>query len=238
MFRYLGPIAVSACIVAGVGCDGGPGGVTPPPPPATPTVTVDFGGRVVNADTGGPIANVRVTVSAVASRGGGLRSARSTAEEIATTAGDGTFTLRLFDVPSDWTMLGLEFTGPDGYDVRHGRLEPTSNPCGIAPCWAVADRPEIRVYPTLVIRPGESIEVRVDSNANRCAFLGAFDCRRVLVDVSPGTPVELEIVPQDSSQPVGLVESIWDEDPVLRRIVTGGVAYVYGPGTGTLTARR
>ena len=94
------------------------------------------------------------------------------------------------------------------------------------------------MYPTLVIRPGESIDVRVDSSVNLCAFGGGFDCRRVLVEASAGTPVELEIVPHDTSNFVGLVESIWDEDPKLRRTVTGGVAYVYGPGTGTLTARR
>jgi hypothetical protein len=94
------------------------------------------------------------------------------------------------------------------------------------------------MYPTLVIRPGESIEVRVEPDVNACAFGGGFDCRRVLVEASPGEPVELEIVPHDSSGLLGLVESIWDEEPVLRRMVAGGVAYVYGVGTGTLTARR
>jgi len=54
------------------------------------------------------------------------------------------------------------------------------------------------MYPTLVIRPGESIEVRVEPSVNLCAFGGGFDCRRVLVEAPPGTPVELEIVRQDS----------------------------------------
>ena len=63
MLRHLGLIAVCACIVASVGCDGGK--VTAPgPPPSRPntTVTVEFGGRVVNADAGGPVENVRVSV--------------------------------------------------------------------------------------------------------------------------------------------------------------------------------
>ena len=94
------------------------------------------------------------------------------------------------------------------------------------------------MYPTLVIRPGESIEVRVQHSVNACAFAGGFDCRRVLVDASPGTPVELEVVRQTSTWPMGLVESIWDEEPVLRRVVAGGVAYVYNVGTATLAARR
>ena len=224
--------------LSSVGCDGQKNWGFPPSAPSAPTVTVEFGGRVVNAETGDPVANVRVSVTALASRGGGLREARSTAEEIGTTGGDGTFALRLNDVPSDWTMLGLEFTGPAGYDTRGGRLEPTAAPCRIAPCWATADRPEIRMYPTLVIRPGESIEVRVEPSVNLCAFGGGFDCRRVLVEASPGTPVELEVVRQDSQWPMGLVESIWDEEPVLRRVVAGGVAYVYNAGTATLTARR
>jgi len=94
------------------------------------------------------------------------------------------------------------------------------------------------MYPTLVIRPGESIEVRVEPSVNSCAWGGGFDCRRVLVEASPGTPVELEVVRQDSKWPMGLVESIWDEEPVLRRVVTGGAAFVYNAGIATLTARR
>jgi hypothetical protein len=94
------------------------------------------------------------------------------------------------------------------------------------------------MYPTLAIRPGESIEVRVEPSVNACAFAGGFDCRRVLVEASPGEPVELEIMPHDTSKPMGLVESDWSEDPVLRLKVAGGVAFVYNVGTATLTARR
>ena len=94
------------------------------------------------------------------------------------------------------------------------------------------------MYPTLVIRPGESIDVRVQPGVNACAFGGGFDCRRVLVEASPSEPVELEIVARDASKPMGLVESDWSEEPVLRLTVAGGVAYVYGAGTARLTARR
>ena len=67
MLRHLGLIAVCACIVASVGCDG-----ESPGSPSPTMVTVEFGGRVVNADAGGPVANVRVSVSAWSSRGAGL----------------------------------------------------------------------------------------------------------------------------------------------------------------------
>ena len=65
MLRHLGLIAVCAYIVASVACGGGP--ATEPAPPRTSsdpntTVAVEFGGRVVNADAGGPVEGVRVSV--------------------------------------------------------------------------------------------------------------------------------------------------------------------------------
>jgi hypothetical protein len=195
-------------------------------------VTVELGGRVVNAETGVPLANVGVSV--------GYWSApieMPFPKNTATSGGDGTFTLPV-NVTSDWQAVGLKFTGPAGYDDRGARFEPTTTVCRIGPCWAAAERAEIRMYPTLVIRPGESIDVRVQPNVNACAFAGGFVCRRVLVEASPGEPVELEIVSQDASYPMGLVESDWSEEPVLRLKVTGGVAFVYNVGTARLTARR
>ena len=234
MLRNLGLVAVWVGIAASVGCDS-VNTPTPLPIPTPSTVTIQFGGRVVNAETEGPVANVRVSISALSSPGGGLREASG---ELATSAGDGTFSFAIDQIPSDWRMVGLKFSGPAGYDNRGGRLEPTASPCRIAPCWAVADQPAIRMYPTLVVRSGESIEVRVQPDVNGCAFAGGFDCRRVLVEASPGDPVELEIVPHDTSRILGLTESDWSEEPVLRLKVTGGVAFVYGTGTATLTARR
>ena len=85
----------------------------------------------------------------------------SFSNEIATSGADGTFTLPL-NLPSDWTHVGLQFTGPAGYDDTYGRFEPTAALCVDWPsCWAAADRPAIRMYPTLVIKPDESIKVRV-----------------------------------------------------------------------------
>ena len=66
--RQLGLIAICAWIVASVGCDGGkltaPGPPPPPRPVADPntTVTAEFGGRVVDADAGGSVGNVRVSL--------------------------------------------------------------------------------------------------------------------------------------------------------------------------------
>jgi hypothetical protein len=234
MLRHLGLIAVCASIGASVGCGGkGIEGITPTPPVAT--VTVEFGGRVVNADAGGPVGNVRVSLSALSSSGGGLRLA--SADETATSGGDGTFTLPL-DLPMGWRGVYLKLTAPPGYDNTNQGFEPTT----------AADRPAIRMYPTLVIRPGESIEVRVDSSIVWCGWDG-YACRRVLVAASPGESVELEVVSHDSSKPMalGLANPAnpynLEPDMSVRRLIVppGGVPYVIGDyptGTATLTARR
>jgi len=199
-------------------------------PNATVTVTVEFSGRVVNADAGDPVRNVQVSVSA-------LGFPKRPSEWVfptnsATSSGDGTFTLSV-NLPRDWSVVYLKVTGP-GYDDGDWRFEPNT----------AGTRAEIRIYPTLVIRPGESIDVRVEPTVNRCAFGGAFPCRRVLVVAAPGDPVELEIVPNDPSKAMGLTADIWDEEPVLRLMIApGGLAYVgwtdAGPArAGRLTARR
>jgi hypothetical protein len=260
MLRHLGLIAVCACIVASVGCDGGPlRPTTPKLPPTTPTlpdpntiVTVPFGGRVVNADAGGPVANVRVSVSSWSSHGGGSHST-AYAKETATSGGDGTFTLPV-TLPRDWKGVHLEFTGPAGYDDTSASFGPTPS-CGLTlsqGCWAAADRPAIRMYPTLAIGPGESIDVRVDHTGIVWCGHPLFGetqpepCRRVLVAASPGDSVELEVVPHDSSKPMALgltlrpEDQFNDPDMSVRRLMVppGHVPYVLGTGTARLTARR
>ena len=248
MFRYVGLIAVCACIAASVGCDGGkltaPGPPPPPPPVADPkpspadpntTVTVEFGGRVVDADAGGPVANVQLSLDVLSSpypNPDGWVFPKNTA----TSGGDGTFSLPL-NLPSLWRFVSLRLTAPSGYDDREQRFEAK----------AAADRPAIRMYPTLVIRPGESIDVRVDPDFVWCGWDGV-PCRRVLVAASPGAPVELEVAAADSSEPMALglawvpedVLYILEPDMTVRRLVVppGRVPYVIGAGTARLTARR
>ena len=241
MLRHLGLVAVCACIVASVGCDGGKRLTSPTPPPLpptlppTPTVTVEFGGRVVNAEAEGPVESVRVSLDdwTSSSRTHGFVRPMNTA----TSGGDGTFTLPL-NLPVDWRFVSLKLTGPPGYDDRYQWSEPTT----------AADRPAIRMYPTLVIRPGESIEVRVDGSIGWCGWDG-YPCRRVLVAASPGDSVELEVVSHDSSKPMalGLANPAnpynLEPDISVRRLVVppGGVPYVIGEyptGSATLTARR
>ena len=233
MLRHPGLIAVCACIAASVGCDGGKL-TAPDPRPSDPnptvveTVTVKFGGRVVNADAGGPVGNVRVSLGVLSVPGRLL--AWVFPKDTATSGGDGTFTLPL-NLPSDWKFASLNLTGPPGYDDTSQRFEPTT----------AADRPAIRIYPTLVISPGESIDVRVDSYIAVCGWGGeGGPCRRVLVAASPGGPVELELVP-DGSKPMALSleEPFFETDMSVRRLMVppGGFPYVVGAGTARLTAR-
>ena len=236
MLRHLGLIAVCACIAASVGCDGGKLPDTAPSPPAPPaTVSVEFGGRVVNFDAGSSVGNVRVSLEFVAFSNGSAAGRSSGARpdgwvfptDTATSDGDGTFTLRL-NLPSSWSHVRLELTGPVEYDDT-GRWFYRN---------VAADSPEIKMYPTLVIRPGESIEVGVESGVVYCGWGVA--CRRVVVAASPGEPVELEIVPHDTSARMGLAENEDDDTSVLRRLTVapGGRPYIMGAGTAKLTARR
>jgi len=104
------------------------------------------------------------------------------------------------------------------------------------------------MYPTLVIRPGESIKVRVDEGIFLCGSPGfaldAASCRRVMVAASPGDPVALEIVPDDSSQPMALMPDSQELDVSVHRVMVppGGFGYVWTyfwrTATATLTARR
>jgi hypothetical protein len=198
--------------------------------PLLPTFAFRFDGRVVNADAGGPVGNVRVSVRSVSFEA--PRPGWFDPKDTATSGGDGTFTL-LLNLPRDWSDVSLELTGPGYDDVSRNFWQQNGTVGGSGA--------EIRMYPTLVIRPGESIEVRVDYTES-CGWGGeAGPCRRVLVAASPGDPVELELVTDDSSKPMGLSpdDFLGAYAPVSRLMVPpGSFPYVIGDGTARLTARR
>jgi hypothetical protein len=102
MLRHFGHIAFCACVVTGIGCDGGK--LTAPTPPTT--VRVEFGGRVVNTDTGGPVANVRVSVASVSHPG---PQSWVFPNETATSGADGAFTVAL-NLPGSWEGVSLKLT--------------------------------------------------------------------------------------------------------------------------------
>ena len=238
-------VSLGVSMVITLGCGKSP---TEPSP-----VTVEFGGRMVNADTEGPVANVRVSASRWRTPDVGDGFGVTYPKVTATSGGDGTFTLPV-TLPRDWTGVALIFAGP-GYDDTGVGFGAKAATCWLSSaqqgCWAAADRPAIRMYPTLVIRPGESIDVRVDDMGIVWCGHPLFGevqmvtCRRVLVAASGS--VELEVVAHDSSKPMALgftvrPEDTFGHDPDMSvrhlMVPAGGVPYVLGAGTATLTARR
>jgi len=192
---------------------------------------------VVNADAGRPVESVRVALYAVGGFGPSQRGEWVFPKDTAMSGEDGTFTLPL-NLPRVWTFVSLKLTGPPGYDETQQRFETNT----------ATDRPAIRMYPTLVIRPGESIDVRVENGILWCGWDSA-SCRRVLVEAPPGEAVELELVPHDSSNLIALGLArvpedafILEPDMSVRRVTVppGGVPYVLADiaGTARLTARR
>src|SRR5688572_3312860 len=98
MSKHLRLIAFCGCIAASVGCDGSlptaPPPTAPPPteqptPPAppNPNTTVEFGGRVVNADAGDAVGNVRISLGVIAGEPRGWVFPKDTA----LSGADGTF---------------------------------------------------------------------------------------------------------------------------------------------------
>jgi hypothetical protein len=228
MVRRFALIALCVCIGASGGCDR----VTRPDlSDLYPPITVEFSGRVVNADTRNPVGNVRVGVGAVrfvTEVGASMQPAGWVLPtDSVTSREDGTFTLPL-KLRTNWSSVELKLTDP-GYEATRLRFDPGT----------AGTRAEIWAYPMLVIRPGESIDVRIDGATAYTCSMGGFVCRRVVVEASEGEPVKLDIVSPGTSAPMGLTADWWDEEPMPHLMIApGAVAYVYGVGTARLTARR
>ena len=93
---------------------------------------------------------------------------------------------------------------------------------------------DVRVFPTLTIRPGQSLDMRV--------FLGSYVCSdeshlcgRILIE-SSGESIDVEVVPADAHRDVGLVVGPSVNHPIYvksyqRRVtVSGGEVWVYPAG--------
>jgi len=190
---------------------------TPPPVPTTVAVRVD--GRVVDLDGDAPVAGAAVT------NGGPI----ATADE------NGAFVLTM-DVRPGLRKLLLGVSR-DGYEPSKGYVH--VSPDTIATV-------VLRVYQTLTVRPGESIGAGMSALANAyndCYFLqDDYSCRRIVVESLPGESIEVELVPVDGQDNVGLVAAM--QQPAFvsyeRRVtVSGGEVWIIGgPGKVTLTARR
>jgi len=218
--RLVGVLLVG---LAAVGCESqrAPSPIGPTftfQPPPVSTVSVRVDGRVLDVDTRQPIPAATVAL-------GGLLVT-------ADVAGSFSFTTEL---PQDWTFLRL--------NVSRNGYEPAQR--SIAPHDVAAV--ELGAYPTLHLRPGESVTAQIaHANGltnNVCWFLiDDYSCRRIVVDAPAGEPVDVELAVLSGSQDIGLIDS--EQQPAFaeyqRRItVSAGQVWIVGdPAVVRLTASR
>ena len=94
------------------------------------------------------------------------------------------------DIPQDWRELWLGVTAV-GYEPARVYVSSSTTDA------------VLRVFRSLTIRPGASIEMRVFLGHSVCGYESHL-CRRVLVQSSTGEPIDLEAIPADSQRHVGL----------------------------------
>ena len=226
--RRLKVILASLIGAAALGCEQ-PLAPTPPPP-ALPSGlgTVTVAGQVIDADTGQPVSGARVTIESVtvlSPTRGQEPSPDGVGTSIVSDGGGFRFEPGVRD---NWTRIQLSVRR-DGYEASHSLTFRLGSPIGAL---------VLSVYPTLILRPGESIQARVHLDHYKCRE-GSTPCRRIVVESAPGEPVEVELVP-----PI-LPNNTLQQDPELsenqRRLTLSGGGEVYivgGSSAVTLTARR
>jgi hypothetical protein len=160
----------------------------PVPAPAPALITVTVSGRVLDVDREAMLSGAVVRMRRVTSPGLEYHPDPS---ESATTDETGAFRL-VVTVPKEWTGLGLGITR-DGYEPQNGN--------GVIP-QTVNKNFTLLMYPTLNLRPGETISTRVHLGEYSCGE--EFVCRRIVVGGSPDAPVDIELIPMTGSGNVGL----------------------------------
>jgi len=208
---------------AAFGCDANrtPTRPTPSPTVATPasTIAVRVEGRVIDGEREAPVPGAIITLTEVTANGRYQQPSQPAPQTTAEDDGRFVFTL---DLSPDWRNITLKVTR-GGYDSTRIYLPPT-----------MVTAADVRVFPTLTIRPGESIDMRV--------FLGSYVysdeshlCRRILIE-SSGESIDVEAVPADAHRDVGLVVGPSVNHPIYvksyqRRVtVSGGEVWVYPAG--------
>lgn len=177
---------LSLLVLLASGC--GNTGVTPTPLPPAPSVAVRLEGRVLD-EHDQPVEGARITLSYI-HPGGSIANSGATAPS--TTADDtGAFSL-ILNLPANWQQLTLR-VDRGGYEsdtrifVEAGAIRALL----------------INMYRSLTISPGQSIQTAVSLRSLYCGFEGN-PCRRVIVNSPPGKLVDIEVIPADGQEYVGL----------------------------------
>jgi hypothetical protein len=186
--------------VSGCG-DNAPTPLAPTPLAPTPLpLPSTLEGRVLD-EQNQPVGGARITLTSIQPTG--PKSGPSV------TADDtGSFSLTL-NLPANWRHVTLR-AGREGYESNE---------------WVFVSRGQhhavpIKVYRSLTISPGESIQTTVSLDFYAC---GWFECRRVRVNAPSGTLVDIEVFPADGQEYVGLARR--DElslYPLPRQVTVSG----------------
>ena len=237
--RRLRVILASLVCAAALGCDQP---LAPPPPPSG-LGTATVAGQVIDADTGQPVDGAVVTIERVIVPSATNGQAFSPDGVGTSSVADGGGFRLEPGVRDNWTLIQVSVTR-DGYEPSHisfrrtGRPFPVGLPDGGTPIDALV----LSVYPTLIVRPGESIQTRVHLNHYNCGDEFSVPCRRIVVDSGPNEEVEVELVPPTGPNNGLEHSSAFEGFPQYERRVTlsgGGEVYIIGGSSPvTLTARR
>ena len=187
---------LAVLVLSAAGCDSksipptmpGPPGL--PPLPSATLTTVRLEGRIVDEHTDQGVEGALITITWI---NPGPPFDLSGMTPPSTSADDtGSFSLAV-DLPENWFGVTLR-VDRDGYDSVGGTyLQKTEATRTLL----------IGMYRSLTIRPGESIATAVSLRSDYCGYL-MDPCRRVSVNAPSGKLVEIEVVPADDLESVGL----------------------------------
>jgi hypothetical protein len=226
--------ALTGIIVMVAGCNT-PGPPTSPtsPTPATPvnSGSARLTGQVIDADTELPIAGATVTTTQISVPDSMYRKLIKPPQPAsAMTDAAGRFEINA-SFPSGWADAAVGVSKPgyesnDSYSLNVGDV--------------------FRVYPTLTIAAGQTIETRVYVGNYACGW-ESWTCRRVVVSADAGEELDLETTPIDGTYAFGVVigePPRSGNDPPTRVTAAGGHVWLLSSGERNrmvrvrLTARR
>lgn len=190
--------------------------------PETALVAFVIQGRVLDGDSGAPVAGALVSTLTV-----GVGSSYTTVQPVstATADADGGFVLTA-NLPTNWVDLFLHAAAA-GYERGTEVWIPRTTDSAI-----------LTLEPTVALLPGKSLETQLRPTAF-CGDNGE-PCRRIVVESA--APVEVELIPRGSQQNVGLslTGSYYGMTTYQRRAtVSNGEVWIVGEvGPVTLKARK
>lgn len=161
-----------------------------PPLPSATRTTVRLEGRIVDEHTDQGVEGARITIIWI--NPGPPFDMTGVTPPSTSADVTGSFNLTV-DLPENWLGVTLR-VDRDGYDSVGGTYLPKTE---------ATRHLRIGMYRSLTIRPGESIATAVSLRSDYCGYLME-PCRRVSVDAPSGKLVEIEVIPEDGLESVGL----------------------------------